>query len=155
MNKWNSCMDFLHETDYFRIHKRPQNAIYYRRGRHPYRDSNPNYSRCADVLFASCAYTCCVYYRMLYHIDLHCVFKLWLLLLPIPYIADFHCDHNWLRTFNGCQKWVYEEQTIVKFIIFSLNFIVAHWSRHNPSRVRIIKFLVFSHQVIGFGFDDN
>ena len=52
---------FLHETDYFGIHKRPQNAIYYRRGRHPYRDSNPNYSRCADALFASCTYECCVF----------------------------------------------------------------------------------------------
>jgi len=43
-------MYFLHET-----------AIYYR---HPYRYSTPNYSRCADALFARYAYTCCVYYRI-------------------------------------------------------------------------------------------
>ena len=62
MNTCNSCMYFLHETGFFRIHKRPQNATYHRRGRHIYRDSNPNHSRCADALFASCAYKYCVFY---------------------------------------------------------------------------------------------
>jgi len=51
----------MHETDYLRIHKRPQNAIYNCRGRHPYRDSNPKFSRCADALFASCTNKCCVF----------------------------------------------------------------------------------------------
>ena len=42
-----------------------------------------------DVQTHCCTNKCFFFYRILYHIDLHPAFKLWLLLLPIPYIADF------------------------------------------------------------------
>jgi len=55
-----------------------------------------------------------------------------------------------MRTLNGRQKWVYEEQTIVKFIFFSR----PTQSYSGALILAYYEVVVFSNQVFGFGFDD-
>ena len=47
-----------------------------------------------------------------------------------------------------------KQQSNSYYLVVQLNLIVAHCSRLSPSPKRIIKFVVFSNQVFGLGFDD-